>query len=174
MFYLPLLIVILITDIKVNNENHTVLTDLIKSALDNFKKLNKNFMPKSVIIYRQRGNEKQTEKLVRVELPKIIDIFSGGYEVDYKPKLPVFCVNKKTALKFFQRQNGGYRNIPTETIIDREVISPDLFEYYLQCPEVDRGTGPSVHFLCLPNTNEDLTANDFEEITYMQIYYYWN
>ena len=60
------------------------------------------------------------------------------------------------------------------TVIDKQVISPDVFEFYLQCPEVDRGTGSPVHFLCLYNNNEDLTINDFEEITYQQSFYYWN
>ena len=163
------------TNMKVGNKDNTALIDLIKSALDYFKKANKNFTPKSVIIYMQGGNEKQMEKLARFELEDIKKFFNGGYEPDYKPKLTVFGVNKKTDLKFFERHNGnGYRNIPCGTVIDKEVISPDLFEFYLQCPEVDRGTGSPVHFLCLHNTNEDLTLNDFEEITYLQSYYYWN
>ena len=53
-------------------------------------------------------------------------------------------------------------------------MSPGVFEFYLQCPEVDRGTGSPVHFLCLHNDNEELTVNDFEEITYKQSFYYWN
>ena len=73
-----------------------------------------------------------------------------------------------------ERGNGGYRNIPAGTVIDKNVVSPDVFEFYLQCPEVDKGTGSPVHFLCLYNNNDDLTINDFEEITYQQSYYYWN
>ena len=150
------------------------MTELLKSALDHFKKVNHDYKPTSIIIYRQGGNERQTEKLVKNELPTITKFFEGGYEADYKPHLTVFSVNKRTELKFFERSNGGYRNIPTGTVIDKEVISPEVFEFYLQCPEVDRGTGSPVHFLCLHNNNEDLTVNDFEEITYMQSFYYWN
>ena len=162
------------TDMKIDDANHSALTDLIKSALDYFKHYNKNYKPSSIIIYRQGGNEKQTEKLLRNELPLISNLFDGGYEADYKPKLTIFSVNKKTDLKFFEKTNKGYNNIPTGTVIDKDVISPEVFEFYLQCPEVDRGTGSPVHFLCLYNNNEDLTVNDFEEITYQQSYYYWN
>ena len=162
------------TDMKIDDVNHGALTDLIKSALDYFKHYNANHKPSSIIIYRQGGNEKQTEKLLRIELPLISNLFDGGYEADYKPKLTIFSVNKKTDLKFFEKTNKGYYNIPTGTVIDKDVISPDVFEFYLQCPEVDRGTGSPVHFLCLYNNNEDLTVNDFEEITYQQSYYYWN
>ena len=54
----------------------------------------------------------------------VVEFFLGGYEPNYKPKLTVFDVNKKTELKFFERYNGEYKNIPTGTVIDREVISP--------------------------------------------------
>ena len=161
------------TDFKVEKNNENAIGDLIKSALDYFSNVNNGCLPNVVIIYRQGGNEKQTEKLMKFELPKITKSFEE-YKENYKPKLTVFGVNKKTDLKFFERSNGGYRNIPAGTVIDKDVISPDVFEFYLQCPEVDRGTGSPVHFLCLYNTNDNLTINDFEEITYRQSYYYWN
>ena len=162
------------TDYKIERNNENALNDLIKSALNYFSDANNGFLPKSVIIYRQGGNERQTEKIMKFELPKIIKSFEE-YKENYKPKLSIFGVNKKTDLKFFERAGReGYRNIPTGTVIDKDVISPDLFEFYLQCPEVDRGTGSPVHFLCLYNNNEELTINDFEEITYRQSYYYWN
>ena len=162
------------TDMKVEEKNNGALTELIKSALDYFKKVNKNCKPASIIIYRQGGNERQTEKLIKNELPKITELFNGGYEPGYTPKTTIFSVNKKTDLKFFEHFKNGYKNIETGTVIDKYVISPEVFEFYLQCPEVDRGTGSPVHFLCIYNNNEDLTINDFEEITYKQSYYYWN
>ena len=162
------------TDMKVDKEDHKALGELLRAALDHFKSSNSEKIPTSIIIYRQAGNEKQTEKLIRNELPKIKEVLEGGYENGYKPKLTVFGVNKKTELKFFEKYNGGFKNIPSGTVIDNQVISPEVFEFYLQCPDVDRGTGSPVHFLCWYNTNEDLTINDFEEITYMQSFYYWN
>ena len=162
------------TDMKIDKNDHSALTSLLKSALEHFMKANKETIPSSIIIYRQGGNEKQTEKLIKNELPKIVEIFNGGFKPDYKPKLTVFSVNKKTELKFFEKHNGGYKNLPSGTVIDKQVISPEVFEFYLQCPDVDRGTGSPVHFLCLHNTNENLTINDLEEITYKQSFYYWN
>jgi aubergine-like protein len=86
----------------------------------------------------------------------------------------MFTVNKKTDLKFFENTSNGYKNIPMGTVIDQDVISPDVFEFYLQCPDVDRGTASPVHFLCIHNDNEDLSINDFEDISYKQSFYYWN
>ena len=161
------------TDFKIGKPGENALGYLIKSALEHFEKVNNNSLPKTVIIYRQGGNEKQTERIIKNELPKIIKGFED-YKQNYSPKLSVFGVNKKTDLKFFEKNNGGYRNIPAGTVIDKDVITPDVFEFYLQCPEVDKGTGSPVHFLCLYNNNDELSINDFEEITYRQSYYYWN
>ena len=164
------------TDIgnSTNKEDDNTLINLFKNCLDNFKKINNGHKPQNVIIYRQGGNEKQTEKIMRNELPKILALFNGEYEKDYKPKLTVFTVNKKTDLKFFENVNGGYKNIPMGTVIDKDVISPDLFEFYLQCPDVDRGCASPVHFLCVYNNNDDMTINDYEDISYKQSFYYWN
>jgi hypothetical protein len=99
--------------------------------LDYFKKVNGENKPLTVIIYRKGGNEKQIEKIVRNELPIITEFFSGGYEDNYKPKLTIFSVNKKTELKFFEKkENDQYSIIPTGTVIDKQVISSEMFEFY--------------------------------------------
>ena len=162
-----------------NTQDDMTLCNLFKKCLDNFKKINNGHKPNTIIIYRQGGNEKQTEKIIRNELPKILELLCGeedknAYEKDYKPKLTVFTVNKKTDLKFFENNNNSYRNIPMGTVIDSNVISPDLFEFYLQCPDVDRGCASPVHFLCVYNNNDDMTINDYEDVSYKQSFYYWN
>ena len=86
----------------------------------------------------------------------------------------MFTVNKKTDLKFFENFSNGYKNIPMGTVIDHDVISPDVFEFYLQCPDVDRGCASPVHFLCIHNNNQSMTINDFEDISFKQSFYYWN
>ena len=162
-----------------NTLDDKTLYNLFKNCLDNFIKVNNGHKPETIIIYRQGGNDKQTEKIMRKELPTILDLFSGDenkncFEKNYAPKLTMFTVNKKTDLKFFEKNNNGYRNIPMGTVIDQEVISPELFEFYLQCPDVDRGCASPVHFLCVYNNNENMTINDFEDISYKQSFYYWN
>ena len=161
-----------------NTQDDKTLINLLSNCLVNFKKNNNDCLPKTVIIYRQGGNEKQTEKIIRNELPKILSLFNGNEKDDLykneKPKLTVFTVNKKTDLKFFEQTNNGYKNIPMGTVIDKDVISPELFEFYLQCPDVDRGCASPVHFLCVYNNNENMTINDYEDVSYKQSFYYWN
>ena len=163
---------------KLLPEDNT-LCNLFKNALNYFREINGNHLPNTIIIYRQGGNDKQVEKIMKNELPKILEFLSGEenkntFEKGYKPKLTMFTVNKKTDLKFFENSSNGYKNIPMGTVIDQDVISPDVFEFYLQCPDVDRGCASPVHFLCIYNDNENMTINDFEDISYKQSFYYWN
>ena len=162
-----------------NTPDDQTLCNLFKNALNYFRSINNNFLPQTLVVYRQGGNEKQVEKIMKNELPKILDLLSGdetknAFEKSYNPKLTMFTVNKKTDLKFFENSSNGYKNIPMGTVIDQDVISPDVFEFYLQCPDVDRGCASPVHFLCIHNNNQSMTINDFEDISFKQSFYYWN
>lgn len=177
------------TDMKINKKSeecdeeneikNKALIELITGAIDYFKFSNSEKKPDTVIIYMKGGAEKQTEKIIRFILPDILKLFSGNkkekcYEENYKPKLTVFSVNKRTELKFFERAQNGYKNIPVGSIIDQKVVSPDVFEFYLQCPDVQLGTASPVHFLCIYNNNEEISLDDYEKITFYQSFYYWN
>jgi hypothetical protein len=54
------------------------------------------------------------------------------------------------------------------------VTTPDVFEFYLQCMEYEKGSNSPVQFICVYNTNEDISMTDFEKITFNQSYYRWN
>jgi hypothetical protein len=88
--------------------------------------------------------------------------------------LTIFTVNKKTNLKFFQKTDLDYKNVPLGTCIDHDVTTPDVFEFYLQCMEYEKGSNSPVQFICAYNTNEDISMTDFEKITFNQSYYRWN
>ena len=158
-------------------ENHIdTLLFLLKNALDHFSKNNKNTLPETVIIYREgMYNDLSNDKFVKNEIIEIEKFFKGNYRENYKPKLTVFNVNKRTNLKFFEKlEKDSYKSVPIGTCIDDEVTTPDLFEVYLQCMEYEKGVSIPVQYLCLFNNNEDLTMTDFEEITFNQSYYRWN
>ena len=158
-------------------ENHIdTLLFLLKNALDHFSKNNKNTLPETVIIYREgMYNDLSNDKFVKNEIIEIEKFFKGNYRENYKPKLTVFNVNKRINLKFFEKlEKDSYKSVPIGTCIDDEVTTPDLFEFYLQCMEYEKGVSIPVQYLCIFNNNEDLTMADFEEITFNQSYYRWN
>ena len=170
------------TDSKMseNKENQIdALLILITNALNYFKSVNKDQLPNTIIIYRQGGNESWYEKLIKNEIIEIEKFFSGKtsegcYKEDYKPKLTIFSVNKKTNLKFYQKFDSDYKNVPIGTCIDQDVTTPDIFEFYIQCMEFEKGGATPVQFLCIFNNNEEISMTDFEKITFNQSYYRWN
>ena len=89
--------------------------------------------------------------------------------------MSIFNVNKKPNMKFFQKVDKiSYKSVPLGTCIDEEVVTPDLFEFYLQSMEFEKGISMPVQYLCFLNNNEKLSMSDFEEITFNQSYYRWN
>ena len=165
-------------DIKSVNikENHIeTLLLLLKNSLDYYYQRNKNSLPDIIIIYREGTNELTNDKNIKNEISEIEKFFNGDYKNNYKPKLTIFNVNKKTNFKFFEKKDKNtYKSVPIGTCIDEEVVAPDLFEFYLQSMEFEKGTSIPVQYLCLFNNNEELTMTDFEEITFNQSYYRWN
>ena len=149
---------------------------LLKNALDYFSQYNKNILPDTIIIYREGiYNDLSNDKFVKNEITEIEKFFSGNYKENYKPNLTIFNVNKKTNLKFFEKlEKNSYKSLPIGTCIDEEVTTPEIFEFYLQCMEYEKGVSIPVQYLCLFNNNDDLTMTDFEEITFNQSYYRWN
>jgi hypothetical protein len=54
------------------------------------------------------------------------------------------------------------------------VTTPDIFEFYLQCIEYEKGSNSPAQFTCAYNTSEDISMIDFEKITFNQSYYRWS
>ena len=170
------------TDSKLSESKENqidTLLFLLSNSLNYFKSVNKDKLPNTIIIYRQGGNEPWNERLMKNEIPEIEKLFGGKtiegcYKEKYQPKLTIFIVNKRANLKFFQKIDSKYNNVPIGTCIDEDVTIPDTFEFYLQCIEYEKGGNSPVQFLCIYNNNEDISMTDFEKITFNQSYYRWN
>ena len=170
------------TDSKIVDNKDNPVDDLLLlfgNSLNYFKSVNGGKLPSTIIIYRQGGNESWNEKLIKNEIPEIEKFFGGKtiegcYKENYKPKLTVFSVNKKTNLKFYQKLDKEFKVVPIGTCIDQDVTTPEVFEFYLQCIQVEKGAATPVQFLCVFNNNEEISMTDFEKITYNQSYYRWN
>ena len=161
-------------NIKDNNATDAVLY-LLKNALEYFSSLNNKTLPSTIIIYREGTNDFYNDKYAKNEIIEIERFFAGNYKENYKPKLTIFSVNKRTNLKFFEKlEKNNYKSLPLGTCIDEDVITPDVFEFYLQSIEYEKGISIPVQYLCTFNNNDELTMTDFETITFNQSYYRWN
>jgi aubergine-like protein len=82
-------------------------------------------------------------------------------------------VNKRTEAKFFEFSNGNVNNPKEGTVIDNQVVSPGMYEFYIQPQFVNSGTATPTHFHCIQDTT-GMPLEILETITYRMCYYYWN
>ena len=142
------------------------ISKFIDEALDKYKDLNKD-LPKGVIIYRQ-GVSLQQKKSLKKEVDSIQKLCNNKNVLYY-----YILVNTKTNFKFFEKDNGNYKN-PQEglLIFDEKVIHKNCFEFYIQPQKV---TGGSATPTCYHVAHGNL---DFPELipklTYDLCYLYNN
>ena len=92
---------------------------------------------------------------------------------NYAPKFCFLIVNKRTEAKFFEFSNGNTNNPKEGTVIDSQVTTPNMYEFYLQPQFVNSGTATPTHFHCIYD-NTGIPLEILEKITYRMCYYYWN
>ena len=165
-----------IKEVEISNKDDYIF-DMMRRAIDYFKKIFNNCLPNYIIIYRKGGNEKQTQLIYLNEVTTLKSFFSNESQYfNENQKIPLWSfisVNKKTELKFFQNNNNELKNPPSGTVIDTDIINDDFYDFYIQPQYVNMGSATPVHYHCLfDSTNMPLEI--MESITYKLTYYYWN
>jgi hypothetical protein len=152
---------------------------MLRRGLDYFYQVWGNkFLPMNIIIYRSGITDPQKKTVLRTEIPVIVNLFSGDmttecYKDGYTAKFCYVVVNKKCDVKFFEVGGNNLNNPKEGTVVDTQVVSPDLYEFYMQPQYVNQGTATPTHFHCIYDTT-GIPIEILEEITYKQCYYYWN
>jgi hypothetical protein len=152
---------------------------LLRHCLDFFSSYyQQKFLPVNFIIYRSGVSEREREVLLNHEVKSVENLLSGildqeCYKQGYKAKFVFIVVNKKTDSKFFEFSNNSVNNPKEGTVIDTQVVTPGVYEFYLQPQFVNSGTATPSHFHVI-HDSIGIPIEDLEDITYRQCYYYWN
>lgn len=152
---------------------------LLKKCLDYFLFYWSNkALPSNIFIYRSGVSEFEKQTIRNHEVKSIENLLSGKLEQEcfkenYTAKFCFIMVNKKTDAKFFEFSNNTISNPNSGTIIDSHVVSPNLYEFYLQPQFVNQGTATPTHFHIIYD-NTGIPLEILEETTYRMCYYYWN
>ena len=165
-----------IKEVEISNKDDYIF-DMMRRAIDYFKKIFNNCVPNYIIIYRKGGNEKQTQLIYLNEVTTLKSFFSNESQYfNENQKIPLWSfisVNKKTELKFFQNNNNELKNPPSGTVIDTDIINDDFYDFYIQPQYVNMGSATPVHYHCLFDST-GMPLEIMEKITYNMTYYYWN
>jgi aubergine-like protein len=134
------------------------IANFMEVALAEYFSKNKAF-PDGVIIYRQ-GISSGQKNYLKTEIGQLQKIFGGESDKkwlkDIKIKYYYVLVNKKSSLKFFEKDSynkknrnndkGIFDNPESGLLIYDKLINSDKFEYYIQPQKVTQGTATPTCF----------------------------
>lgn len=148
------------TTITIEDYDNTNLpiANFMETALSEYFRIHKRF-PGGVIIYRQ-GISHGQKNYLKTEIEQLHKIFNGDSDKkcfkEIKIKYYYVLVNKKSTLKFFEKDTynkrnrnndkGIYDNPDSGLLICDKLISSDKFEYYIQPQKVTQGTATPTCF----------------------------
>jgi aubergine-like protein len=164
------------------------LQSLTVQALGRFAAGNKK-LPKYVVVYRDGGSEGELEAIHRVEVKAIQD---GLEEARAKaaahtkqpvdvPQLVFFVALKKIRTRFFAAATGSapwphthaVGNPMPGTIIDTDITSNLLQEFYICCQHVNQGSATPTKYQKIADTS-DLKTDVLQQWTYNLAHMYYN
>lgn len=130
-----------------------------------------NVAPKRIIFYRDGVSEGQFKQVLEQELPLIQ---AACKELNITPTITIVVVGKRHHVRFFptapnQADRSG--NCPAGTVIDREVVHPTEFDFYLQSHGGLLGTSRPAHYSVLYDEN-NFTPDGLQSLSFALCHVY--
>ncbi|TFY78817.1 hypothetical protein EWM64_g5198 [Hericium alpestre] len=146
-----------IATIKAQTSRQEIIADLESMSLyvlDMYMKYRQNVekkavaasAPKRIIFFRDGVSEGQFKHVLDQEACATLGI---------NPKITMIVVGKRHHVRFFPQQGQGDRsdNCPAGTVVDRDVVNPVEFDFYLQSHGGLLGTSRPAHYNVLHDDN---------------------
>ncbi|PAV23570.1 argonaute [Pyrrhoderma noxium] len=109
--------------------------------------------------YRDGVSEGELHRVIDQEISKIKKTFmriSSETGRDVNPKLTFIVVGKRHHIRFFPKDKERAEksgNAPAGLVVDREITSPGMFDFYLQSHAGILGTSRSSHYIVVTDEN---------------------
>ncbi|KAI0063474.1 Piwi-domain-containing protein [Artomyces pyxidatus] len=158
------------------------LAEMVLEAIMFFFHQNGTVPPQRIIFYRDGVSEGEYKEVAAKEVAAIRQAWArfcqmkGRDPAQFPIKLTFLVVGKRHHVRFFpgsddpkSRDNSG--NVPAGLVVDTEVASPSIFDFYLQSHSGLKGTSRSGHYILLHDDN-NLEVNHLQELSYYLCYVY--
>ncbi|GJJ07203.1 hypothetical protein Clacol_001403 [Clathrus columnatus] len=140
------------------NEIIEDIDGMVENAIRNFftfwNKRGTPVVPQRIIFYRDGVSEGQFEQVRTEEVQKIKDALSNIWKSQgfpgKPPALTFIIVGKKHHVRFFPKDNRARDrsgNCPAGTVIDKDIISPTDYDFYLQSHSGLLGNHPKLNIV---------------------------
>ncbi|XP_062507547.1 protein argonaute-2-like [Corticium candelabrum] len=151
----------------------TELQGMVRELLVEYFKRT-NLKPTRVIFYRDGVSEGQFSEVLVEEL-RAIQRACSSLEVNYRPGITMVVVQKRHHTRFFPVDKrdgvGKSGNIPPGTVVDRVVVHPIQFDFFLCSHQGIQGTSRPTYYHVLWDDN-NFTADDLQMLTYQLCHVY--
>lgn len=157
------------------NDSIPVLDEMTVDLLGLFR-LEANVLPERIIVFRDGVSEGAFDRMVAEEVGLIKEaarFVSGKIQQRYEPKITFIAVQKRHHTRFyFGRENSDHKgNAFPGTVVDRGVVHPERFEYYLISHPGLQGTSRPTKYQVLYDEN-NLSSDQVQALTYRLCFLY--
>ncbi|WVF69797.1 hypothetical protein IAT40_004576 [Kwoniella sp. CBS 6097] len=151
-----------------------IISDLENMMYDHLVTFEKNMKakPEKILFFRDGVSEGQYSHCVQLEvdaIKKATQRFKG-----YNPKITFVICAKRHAMRFFAENDGDRDrtgNLPPGTIVDSQVTSPMVHDFYLQAHAGLQGTARPTHYVVVADENK-YTADKLQQLVNTLCYSY--
>lgn len=148
----------------------------MEAALTAFKSHN-GYYPDRVIMFRDGVGDGQLPFVQTYEVPQIKQAFKR-VDPECKPHLTFVIVQKRINSKFFRSVPGkdgaeSLVNPPPGSILDHNITSRYLYDYYIVTQHVREGTSTPSHYIVLDDEN-NFDPDILQRLTYKLCFLYYN
>ncbi|KAF9896641.1 argonaute 1, partial [Lobosporangium transversale] len=129
--------------------------------------------PERILFYRDGVSEGQFAEVLRSEVSSV-RAACRNLDANYNPTITFVVVQKRHHARFFpMRREEGDRvgNCMPGTVVDKGIVHPTEFDFYLQSHAGLQGTSRPTHYHVLLDENE-FSANVLQDFTYKLCHLY--
>lgn len=128
---------------------------MMLDLLQTYFSKNKTY-PKKIVFYRDGVSEGQFSLVLRHEINKI-RLACQKINPAYKPAITFIVVQKRHHTRLFptnpKDQNGRAMNVPPGTVVDKDIVSRDMFDFFLCSHAGIQGTSRPCRYFVLHDDN---------------------
>lgn len=146
---------------------------MVVQAIKAYAERNGGKKPTNVIVYRDGVGEGQIREVNIKEVNAMRKCIATNF-TDCSIDLTVIIVTKRLNERFFIEDRGIVTNPVNGLVVERAVVSPDHFEWYMVAQNVTQGTATPTKFRMIYNDNDDIPADYWYNLTYYTTYLYYN
>ncbi|XP_031622397.1 protein argonaute-3-like [Contarinia nasturtii] len=159
----------------VQSKNEELVHGLVVSlqhALQYYKKVNNNQLPRKIIIFRDGVGDGQLRAVKDYELAQLKQACSTMSE-DYNPPFTFVVVQKRINARFYVKKGAQAENPNPGAVLDHTITRRGLYDFYLVPQSVRQGTVTPTHCVALEDES-NFPPDVLQRLTYKLCFLYYN